>query len=519
MWAAELVGSTGNLRHRAPAGTLNAKHPSDDPKLPSFVHPVLRDHGEDLQRAYDAYHCLRGNGVKKKYLPQEPAEPQEAYTARLGRAVFADFFRDSIVAFAGVLSKFSLSSPPGTLEEAIDNIDREGNDLTAWFQRADGLMLRDGAVALRVEMPSGRAANSAEEVITGRRPYLVSHPRARVLNWRTTINDGIEELERVTLLEEDEEPDGEFGVETVLRYRVIGRGFWQLWEIQQEGNNEPRPVLLDEDEYLGANGQRLPVCPVVWYRADEGNGFGTGELPLRQVVEHCFEHFQERSDLREKRHKCSMPVPWVKGRLPGGPAGPDGVRPPVAIGPNTIIELEQDGAFGFAEPSATSLADQRQGVEDIERLISRQTLGFLYGDPGATKTAKQAGMEGAQTESVITRLAARKNSAMQSLMALWVMFTGETLDPGAGLSMAATLFEQPMEAQDVDQLQKLTGGEPLLSRRSAIEELQRRGRLKVTTSVDDELKRLADEEPPPADEVGLNDYGALPPGALGAETY
>ena len=482
------------------------------------MHPVLRDHKEDLQRAFDAFHCLRGENTKQKYLPQEPAEPPEAYTARLGRSVFADFFRDSIVAFAGVLSKFSLSDPPDTLEAVIDDIDREGNSLVAWFQRADGLMLRDGAVALRVEMPSGRAANAAEEVITGRRPYLVAAPRSRVLNWRTSVADGIEQLERVTLLEEDEEPDEDFGVKTVLRYRVIGRGFWQLWEIQQEGNNEPKPVMLDEGEYIGANGQPLPVCPVVWYRADEGSGFGTGELPLRQVVEHCFEHFQERSDLREKRHKCSMPVPWVKGRLPGGPAGPDGVRPPVAIGPNTIIELEDNGAFGFAEPSASSLADQRQGVEDIERLISRQTLGFLYGDPGATKTATQAGMEGAQTESVVTRLAMRKNSAMQSLMALWVMFTGETLEPGAGLSMAASLYERPMEAADVQQLQQLTGGEALMSRRSAIEELQRRGKLKVTTSVEDELERLAEEEPEPADEVGLNDLGRILAGPPRAES-
>jgi hypothetical protein len=268
-------------------------------------------------------------------------------------------------------------------------------------------------------------------------------------------------------------------------------------------------VKIDEGRYIGASGQQLTVCPVVWYRADESKGFGQGELPLRQVVEHCFEHFQERSDLKEKRHKCSMPVPWVKGRLPG-PVGPDGSRAPVAIGPNTIMELEPEGAFGFAEPSATSLADQRQGVEDIEKLISRQTLGFLYGDSSATKTAMQAGLEGAQTESVITRLAMRKNSAMQSLMALWVMFTGEDLDPGAGLSMSATLFERPLEPADVKQLQDLTGGEALMSRRSAIEELQRRGKLKATSSVDDELQRLADEAPESADEVGLNDLGGLP---------
>jgi len=485
-------------------------HPTNNPALPSYIHPALHEHLPDLQRAYDAYHRLKGEGVKEKYLPQETEEPNDAYQQRLERAVFPDFFYDSIWAFTGILSKFSLSSPPATLDAVVDNVDREGSNLVAWLQHADSLLLRDGATLLRVEMPAGRPANSAAEIAADRRPYLVASPRSRVLNWRVSIVDGMEKLEKVTILEENEKEDGEFGVKSVLRYRVIGRGYWQLWEIQQKVSAEPQAVMIDDGNYLGANGNQLDVCPVVWYRADEGIGFGRGALPLRQVVEHCFEHFQDRSNLRELRRRCSMPVPWVKGRLPG-PFNADGSRPPVAIGPNSIIELETDGAFGFAEPSASSLADQRRGVEDIEKLIHRQTLGFLYNDSGATKTATQAGLEGAQTESVILRLAMRKGSAMQSLMALWVMFTGEQLKDGAGMSMSATLFERPMEAQDVSQLQQLAGGEALMSRRSAIEELQRRGKLSVTTSADDELKRLAEEMPEPADEVGLNDLGGLPP--------
>jgi hypothetical protein len=84
--------------------------------------------------------------------------------------------------------------------------------------------------------------------------------------------------------------------------------------------------------------------------------------------------------------------------------------------------------------------------------------------------------------------------------------------------MAASLYERPMEAADVAQLQQLTGGEALMSRRSAIEELQRRGKLKVTTSVEDELERLAEEEPEPADEVGLNDLGRILAGPPRAES-
>jgi hypothetical protein len=44
---------------------------------------------------------------------------------------------------------------------------------------------------------------------------------------------------------------------------------------------------------------------------------------------------------------------------------------------------------------------------------------------------------------------------------------------------------------------------------SAIEELQRAGRLKATTSVEDEMDRIRAERPAPADDVGLNDLGEL----------
>jgi hypothetical protein len=77
--------------------------------------------------------------------------------------------------------------------------------------------------------------------------------------------------------------------------------------------------------------------------------------------------------------------------------------------------------------------------------------------------------------------------------------------------MADSIYEQPLDAQDIAQLQSLAGGAELISQRSAIEELQRSGRLKVTTSVDDELKRLAQERADRADDVGLNDLGELPP--------
>ncbi len=486
---------------------MEIDHPIDDPSLPSYRHPTLRAIWEDLQRAFDAYVCLRGEGVKGKYLPPETEEPQDAYAARLERAVFADFYRDSIHAFAGVLSNFNLKNPPATLETTLSNVDRKGNSFKAWWIEADSLMLRDGGTGIQVEMPPNDSRNNAEVIANGILPYLVRRERSKITNWRFSKEDG--ELEWVTFLEVEPENKGTYGVEMKPRYRIVGRGFQQVLVLERNESTGKFTAVPEGPEVpiLMANKQPMPRVPVVWYPADEAD-FGEGEQPLRQVVEHSISHFRKSSDLEEKTHKCAMPVPVVTGATPGDPSRP---AQKVAIGPNSIIYLEQGGTFTFAEPSGSSLKEQREQIADTERLIAKQTLGFLYGDPGGAKTATQAGMEGAQTESGITRTAERKASAAQEVMAIWCLFTGEELDPEAGLTMSASIFERPMEAADVAQLQSLAGGVELISQRSAVEELIRRGKNQAVSSVEEELERLAAEVPPPAEDVGTNDLGGLPP--------
>jgi hypothetical protein len=491
--------------------------PTTDPKLPSYEHPTLQELRPDLKRALDVYSNLRG--VEREYLPPEPAEPPEAYEARLGRAGFASFFRDSLKAFVGLLSKFELSNPPATMEQASENIDFEGSSLTAWWLEADRDLLRDGGTWLQVEMSSVGAANSGEETAMGLRPYLVRRPRSYGVNWRTSVADGVRRLEWVVFLELIEEPDGDFGTKLVPKFRQIGAGWQSVWRMDQDSSGKWHAIPeIEKQPILSHRKTPLSRVPVVWYAADKA-GPGEGELPLRQVVAHCIEHFQRRSDVREKDHKLNMPVPWVRGRrlnqTPMTPAAQDAaalgmMQPaPFVIGPNTIVELEENGEFGFAEPSASSMKFSQEQIDAVEKLITRQTLDFLYGDSTGNKTAMQAGLESAQTEATMKDVAERKSSTMQELMAIWVEFTGESLAPDAGLSISSTLFEKPLEAVDIDQIQKLAGGVELMSQRSAVETLQRAGVNRVTTSVDDELQRLADEAPEPAETPGVNDAGML----------
>lgn len=489
------------------------EHPIDDPSLPSFHHPVLRDIKSDLDKAFDVYNNLRG--CKEKYLPKEPKEPGEAYKARIDRSYFEDFFRYGIQCFAGILSKFDLSNEPQQITDNLNNIDNEGNSLAAFWMEADSMALRDGGVLLQVEMPPNNSRNAAEEINQpSLRPYFVMRQRSKLINWRSTIVDGIESLEWIMLLEAKEvvDKDNIFGTKEEPRYRMIGKGFQQLFKIERVGDKWSATPDGEEQLILDHTKKPFNVVPVVWYSSDKA-GFGRGELALRQVMEGNIAHFQQTSDLYNKNRMCCMPVPTRTGVAPPVPGE---MQEALVIGPNTVLDLPMGASFKWEEPAASSLVESRALVERLEQRIAAQTMGFLYGDPGGTKTARQAGMEGAQTESAIKRMAERKKSAMQSMMAFWCGFTGEQLDVDAGISMSPSIFEEPLGSSDLDVIYRLTGQKNLVSRESAIEIIQRAGKLPVTSSAGDEIKRLEGEEKNEmmkrAEELkamGMNDYGDI----------
>jgi hypothetical protein len=472
---------------------VKSSHPGTDPKLPSFQHPVLKEHCDDLERAYDAWHCLKGDEIKRKYLPPEPAEPPTAYEGRLDRAVFSDFFRAGLEGFAGVLSRSELKDPPPTFEAAKDNVDLEGNSLEAFWLTVDPLCLRDGGVPILVEMPDGQPTDGASEAAAKRRPYLVSRTRATCLNWKTDVVGSVEVVTRCTFLEwaEVDSEDGDFGVKYEERYRVIEPGKWTLYRLTKRGDGSMVMEVVDEGQYLDSRQQPLTICPVVWYSAEKA-GFGHGALPLRQVVEHCFQYFRNSSDLEEKTHKCAMPVAVRKGALPPGPGQ---AVTPLVIGPNTAVDVDKDGDFFFREPSATSLAEQRAQIKEVKELIDQQLLGFLTGESKITKTATQSQLEGSRTQASIRAMSERKKSVMQSIFAIWCLYTGEQLAVGAGLTVDENAFAPPVDAQRADALQRLAGGVELISQESGVAELIRGGFNRSTTSVEDEMERINRERP------------------------
>lgn len=479
--------------------------PQDDPKLPSYRHPTLRELEKDLKLAGDCWEDLRGDLIRD-YLPKEPAEPTDAYEARLGRTAYRPMFRQAVEGFAGVMTRYQLNNPPETWGNLADDIDLEGNSEKAFWAAADALALRDGGCLITIDMPPGQATNRAQELAEGRRPYLALHPRSHVINWRLTSVNGVEVPQFVVVIELEEVADGDYGVKIETRYRIHGAGAWRLVTIDRSKNGEAIVREIERGEYLDSKRRPLPFPPVVWYGADMA-GFGKGRLPLRQLALMSIEHLQKRSDLTEKTHKCAMPVPVRTGVAPDAPGSK---AKPLVLGPNTVLDLPPGGEFSWAEPAASSLAEQRTQIAELEAAMRDFTINFMQGT--SAKTATQAGLEATQTQASIQNLARQKNSAMQRAMAIWSLFTGDRLEQDAGITMSPTIYDRPLESADVAQLATMQSNSQM-SLRSFLEEMIKGGRLTTVTSVDDELERIVEE----ADAMDVQMEAGAPPVPDGAD--
>ena len=494
-------------------------HPTDKPDLPSYRHPTLKRLQGALTVVRDCWDGLRDDRLQV-YLPKEPAEPDDAYRVRIAQTRFVPFFRDAIAAFAGILSRYELLNPPPSFEQYDDSIDRRGNDQRSFFAAVDRHVLRDGGAVVMVDMPAGVAQNRGQEVEQQRRPFLVMYSREDVGMWRVS-RDGAQDVPSLVVLREWVEVEkGVFGVESECRYRILSGGSWTVVRLVERSDGKGGHVVdqvMNADgtpmagTFTGPDGRPFQNPPVVWCSGSTSDGFGEGDVPLLQMAELNIEHLQKRSDQSNLSHKLAMPVPWVKGRRPRRTTYPNGVTmdEPLVLGPNTFLDLDENGAFGFGSPDAGSLQHRQEEIRDIERLIMEQALQFAYGS-GSAKTAMQAGLEAARTQAKITDLSRAKANYVNKVFTIWSAFTGEPLSDEAGITMAQGVFDKPMEAGDEQQLRDSIG--LLYSQKSAVTMAIKGGRNTAGLSAEDELKQMekeakAAEAAAQAALPGVNDLG------------
>jgi hypothetical protein len=475
-------------------------HPINDPALVSYHRPEVIRILPSLELASDCWYLLDGTfqdsrggvrDLKAKYLKQEDGEPNRAYEGRLMRSTYAPVYRDSIRAYAGLLSRFQIVDGPASMLQAEKNIDLQGESLQSFWNKCDEKALRDGGVYVMVDMtPDDEEQNFFDEQTVGRRPYLLLIDRKDVINWSVTYENGRERISHATIrqIRQNVQP-GSYGVELEAIYHVVRPGLVETYRMEKNGMQWRQ---VKEREIATS----IPVVPIAWYGATASR-FATGDIPLNGLAQLSIQHFQMRSDLHELIHKCAMPVPVRTGAK----IGPDGQPLPLVLGPNTAVDLDAEGGkFEFAEPSGRSLERHQAEIRHVEELMDRSSLNFLYG--AEVKTATEASLRAAQVASKVASLVRNKTSSFNLVMRLWAVYNGEVdqINQESGISMNDSLINKPMDASDVAQLVNLYS-QGLVSKRTVLDELQRGGVLDPDLKVEDELSRVEEDHQSQLDQM------------------
>lgn len=466
---------------------MEVSHPINDPDLASYHRPELVSLLPGLELALDCWNLLDTNGrgsEKALYLPREPGEPEPAYKGRLHRSTYTPVYRDSIRAYAGLLNRFQVIGGPESMKTAEQNIDLQGSSIYSFYNRCDEACIRDGGVYVMVDMPPADGeANYLDERTDGRLPYLMMIDRKDVVNWSIKYIKGKEFVTHATIRQ----------LRSVPNPTGYGSTIEPVYLVLRPNSVETIKVKKVDGKWLnfsdGVIPTSMPVVPLVWYGASSSR-FGQGDLPMNGLAELSIQHYQMRSDLQELLHKCAMPVPVRKG----APIGADGRARPLVLGPNTAVDLTDNGEFSFAEPTGKSIERHQAEITHIEALMDRSGLNFLYG--ANIKTATEASLRASQISSQVSSLIRNKLSSFSTVMRLWAKYAGELdqLNSESGMAINDSLINRPIDPSGIAQMINLVNAK-ILSKKTVLDELKRGGVLDPDLVVEKELLRVQQETP------------------------
>lgn len=386
----------------------------NDPNLPSYHRDELLEILPTLAMAEDITNDLRHS--KSTYLHQEEKEPRDAYKKRLERAVFENRTTPAIKRLSGLVSKLNIESVPSSFEDSLNNIDLQGSSLQSFLAEADFLSLRDGFCCVLVDFPvvTESPANLLEQSQSPSRPYLTLLERKNIINWKLTVSgSGSVSFEFVVIKELVDIPNGIYGSQKQIYYRVLIPGVFQVWQIVERQDGELVAELVEEGMTT------LDFIPIVYYPSYPSQ-LMDAQPPLAPLFDLNIKLFRKESEFDEVMRKCNLPVPVRKGVR----ADDEGRRPGLAIGPNSFIDLPEEGDFYFAEPTGNAIPSTEQKIASIKDDMDAISMAFTDSSVGQ-RTATEASISQASQLASLKTLAMEKEAALSLIGRYWNEYTGE----------------------------------------------------------------------------------------------
>jgi hypothetical protein len=349
---------------------------------------------------------------KEKYLPKFPAEDNEVYEDRRKTAVCFDATGKTRNGLVGLILRKdpTLSQEtPQVIKDHLENVDLAGTHWNVFAKEVAEAAWEYGHSLILVDMqPSLEpGATLEDERKAGRRPYWIHYKPDQVINWNTVLVNGQTILEQITFEECSTEKDGRFGQKDVTRYRVLfledGVVKWELHRKDKDASGKEEIVLEDQGTFK--NVTEIPVS-VAYSRK---TGFLTSCPPLLNLALLNIKHYQQSSELDNTLHIVGYPM------LCSDDADADETTVK-AVGPAVQVRVPAGRNVWYAEPSGSSLAAQRQNLEDKKQEMAVMGISFLAERVNVEQTAtEQTINHGERTSDLATMARSLKDTLERSL--------------------------------------------------------------------------------------------------------
>lgn len=491
--------------------------PSNDPTLPSYRCPMYNAMSDDWEFVADMYKGRRAwlsdsnnpivsaiNNKARLYLPQEPDEKDANYFNRIRRSSFHRKFGNAIDAFAGILSRFAITSkgmPESEGRYFTEDVDNRGNSLARFMVQADIKALRDGVCYILVDYPErprnadGSELTYAEEQRLSLRPSLVLYDARQLVNWQVGYDHG-QSIEIVSLHESSYEQVGRYGVGLVERYRVLYPGGGELYKVVKiDDTNE----VLQLERTWSATASIVTLIPYS-IAIGASSVFGEDKPPFLDLAELNLRHYQKVSEKDEVMHKCNIPLLEINrkgGTISGAtgknvkPGDPQKDQPSISIGPSTVL-WNVDSRY--VEPTGAALALTMQDIAELEAAMTQKTLDFLtLGD--VAKTATEVVHTAAPLAASLGGMVVAKESVAARIFEYWQLYSGQQYEAAIVIDQGA--MRAAINNSTVDRLMAIRASGDL-SRSTFLHLIQEARILPLSLDIDQELA-LIDAEGVDAD--------------------
>jgi len=392
------------------------------------------------------------------YLPMLDAhiKKPEAYNTYKTRALFYNATGRTIEGLAGfVFQKEPSVNAPDELEPITKDVTYTGVDLSTFALWTTTEIMTTGRYGIHIEMLDDKAPDQ--------RSYWRGYRAEDIINWRVERkgNDPAV-LTRVVLCErvDDTHPTDPYEVVEVEQYRVLELiGEPGATQYQQTTYRK----VKDKDEYVlhegptvaTRRGVALPKIPFIFV-SPTSLAVDVAKPPLLDLVDINLSHYRTMADLEHGRHYVALPTPWVSGLRDQDD------RQPLAVGPQTVWDLEKGGQAGMLEFTGAGLGALVTAETDKRKMMSVLGARLLEDQAVVAETATAVLMRHSGEGATLRKMTKVVSEALTQALRWTEWWMGTATEPAeldSQVELNQEFFAIKLNPQELQaQLQMLQAG-------------------------------------------------------------